>query len=264
MYWDRQEPDVPEGWVPNLPTKSLQLSDSTSDRRYSNLLEFSMADGSAKVCRLIRMFEKIDSVCWKKFLEWPEIENWSDDSARIVLLGEAARPVIVRPLLLILRCFEDDPLQPCSTQNCSVSVETAAVLSALLSYVREFDHIPVLVRAYETICRERTEFLHRVEMGRVAVLMYPPGPERTARDEQMRKLLEKGHGKWGDDAYMGLWGQICECWAYNAFDAADDWWIQWGVLRERSLPLESSNIETPFRRLEVSVTTAHTDRIYGA
>jgi salicylate hydroxylase len=142
-----------------------------------------------------------------------------------------------------------------------LSVETATVLSTLLSYVRGFDHIPVLVRAYETICRERTEVLHRVETGNVAVMMFPPGPERTARDEEMRRLLKEGDTKWGDDAYLGLWGQICEVWAYNAFDAADDWWVQWGVLRERSLPLENSNIETPFCRLEVSVTTAHTDRI---
>jgi hypothetical protein len=99
MYWDRHDPDVPEGWVPNLPTKSLQLSASTSDHKYRNLLISSMVDSSPRVCRLTRMFEKIDSVCWKKCLEWPEIENWSDESGRIVLLGEAARPVIVRPLL---------------------------------------------------------------------------------------------------------------------------------------------------------------------
>ncbi|KAI0255935.1 hypothetical protein BJV78DRAFT_1174599 [Lactifluus subvellereus] len=225
MFWERNEPDVPESWFPNISTKSLKLSESTSDPK------------------LTKMFEKMESVYWQNYLAWPEFENWSDDSARIVLLGEAARPLI-----------------PCSLQSCSVSVEGAAVFSTLLSYLRGFDHIPMLVRAYETIRRDRTEFLHQVEVSSVTQAMYPPGPERIARDQEMQKNLETGQTKWDDDAYLGLWGQICEVWAYNAFDAADDWWVQWGVLREHSLRLQNSHIETLFHPLEVSVT-AHTNLI---
>lgn len=42
------------------------------------------------------MFEKMDDVCWQKYLDWPNIENWSDESNRIVLVGESARPLMVR------------------------------------------------------------------------------------------------------------------------------------------------------------------------
>lgn len=42
------------------------------------------------------MFEKMDDVCWQKYLDWPNIENWSDESNRIVLVGESARPTMVR------------------------------------------------------------------------------------------------------------------------------------------------------------------------
>jgi salicylate hydroxylase len=83
--------------------------------------------------------------------------------------------------------------------------------------------------------------------------MFPPGPEQQTRDAEMQKLLHAGQRKWDDDAYMGLWGQLCEIWAYNAFDAADDWWVQWGMLHERALSLQNSDIETPFPCLEVSV-----------
>ncbi|KAH9975995.1 hypothetical protein BGW80DRAFT_1295721 [Lactifluus volemus] len=223
LYWDRDDPDVPEGWTPNLPARTLRLSDSTSDPKY------------------------IDSYSWQQYLDWPEIENWSDGSSRIVLLGEAARPVI-----------------PISTQSCSVCVESATVLSTLLSYVCGIDHIPVLVQAYETVSRERTEFLHRLELAHVARMMYPPGPERTARNQDFKALLNMGQLKWSDDAYLGLWGQMCKIWAYNAFDEADDWWVQWGMLRERSLlPLhQNPNIERPFPRLQVNVTTAQTNRSY--
>ncbi|KAI0305849.1 hypothetical protein B0F90DRAFT_1623939 [Multifurca ochricompacta] len=225
LYVDRNDPDAPEGWTPNVSAKSLKLSDTILDRKYS------------------WVFEKVDSVCWQRYLDWPKIENWSDKSNRIVLIGESSRPLI-----------------PCSTHSCSVSVESAAVFSTLLSYVRNLDHIPLLVRAYETIRRDRTEFLHQVEVQSVLQTMFPPGPERTARNKEMERLLRARQGKWDDDAYLGLWGQLCEIWAYNAFDAADDWWVQWGVLRERALSLQNPNIETPFRRLEVNIS-ARTDMI---
>jgi len=218
LWWDRSEPDVPEGWSPNLPAKSLKLGDTTSDRV------------------LGRLFEKIDSFSWQRWLDWPQIENWSDESSRIVLIGEAARPLI-----------------PCSTQNCSVAVESAAVLCTLLSYVRGFDHIPLLVRAYESIRRERTEFLHQMEATNVTQCMFPPGVERTARDAEMQQLLQTGQDKWDDNAYMGLWGQIVKIWAYDAFDAADDWWVERGMLRERALSLQNPNIKIPGRQLEISV-----------
>jgi salicylate hydroxylase len=97
-----------------------------------------------------------------------------------------------------------------------------------------------------------------VEVTSVAQTMFPPGPARAARDAEMKKLLNAGQSKWDDDAYLGIWGQLCEIWAYNAFDAADDWWVQWGMLRERALSMQNPNIEVPFRRLEVSIN-AHTD-----
>jgi len=219
LFWDHKELDVPEGWIPNLPAKSLKLAEMTSD------------------IKLSRMIEKIDSVCWQRYLDWPEIENWSDDSSRIVLIGEASHPLI-----------------PCSTQVCSLSVEAAAVLSTLLSYVRGLDHIPILVRAYETIRRGRSQFLHEVEVTSIAQTMFPPGPARTARDLEMQRLLHAGQDKWDDDAYLGIWGQLCEVWAYNAFDAADDWWVQWGVLRERSMCPQDQHVELPFNHLEISVS----------
>jgi len=219
LFWDHKELDVPEGWTPNVPAKSLKLADMTSD------------------IKLNRMFEKIDLLSWQRYLDWPEIENWSDDSSRIVLIGEASHPLI-----------------PCSTQSCGLSVESAAVLCTLLSYVRGFDHIPILVRAYETIRRGRSKFLHEVETTSVMQSMFPPGPSRNARDFDLQKRLHAGQDKWDDDAYLGIWGQLCEVWAYNAFDVADDWWVQWGMLRERALSLQDPSLALPFSPLEVNIS----------
>ncbi|KAH9995423.1 hypothetical protein BJV74DRAFT_829949 [Russula compacta] len=218
LYWDHDEPDVPEGWTPNLLVESLKLNETTSDHK------------------LGRLIEKIDSFCWQRFLEWPEIENWSDESSRIVLIGEASRPLL-----------------PCDTQSSSICIEGAAVLSTLLSYVRGLDHIPALVRAYETVRRERTELLRQIQVTNITQLMLPPGLERAARDDALKQLLHAGQSRWNTDSYLRIYKQLCEVWAYNAFDAADDWWAKWGVLRERALSLQNPDVEIPFPPLEVNV-----------
>jgi len=91
--------------------------------------------------------------------------------------------------------------------------------------------------------------------------MFSPGHERQARDNDMQKLLHAGQHKWDDDAYLGIWGQLCQVWAYDAFDAADDWWVQWGVLRERATCLQEPaaylqdpNVQLPWSRLEIRVS----------
>jgi salicylate hydroxylase len=84
--------------------------------------------------------------------------------------------------------------------------------------------------------------------------MFPPGPSRNARNFDLQKRLHAGQDKWDDDAYLGIWGQLCEVWAYNAFDVADDWWVQWGMLRERALSLQDPSLALPFSPLEVSIS----------
>jgi salicylate hydroxylase len=203
------------------------------------------------------VLDKVDSYCWQNYLDWPEIENWSDDSHRIVLIGEASHPLVVSRFTARFLCSDYDTLQPCSVQGCSLSVEAAAVLSALLSYVHSLDHIPHLVNAYETIRRERSKFLHEVDVANISQSMFPPGPERQARDFEMQKLLHAREHNWDDNAYLGIWGQLYQVWAYNAFDAADDWWVQWGALRERAMGLQDPNIQLPWSRLEIRIS-AHT------
>jgi hypothetical protein len=110
------------------------------------------------------------------------------------------------------------------------------------------------VGAYETIRRGRSKLLHEIEVTSVMQTMFPPGPEREARDLEMQNLLHAGQHKWDDDAYLGMWGPLCDVWAYDAFDVADDWWVQWGVLRERAICPQNPNVHLPFGHLEINVS----------
>jgi hypothetical protein len=96
---------VPEGWVPNLSAESLKLADSTSDVKYGWISQIQYKLSLTKLHRLRRMLEKIDSYCWQNYLDWPEIEDWSDDSHRIVLIGEASQPLIVSHFTIAPLCM---------------------------------------------------------------------------------------------------------------------------------------------------------------
>ena len=56
------------------------------------------------------------------------------------------------------------------------------------------------------------------------------------RDAGMRALGAQGANvlEAGGEA-SGLWDEIREIFGYDCEDEADDWWVQWGLLRERAL-----------------------------
>ncbi|KAI0046016.1 FAD/NAD(P)-binding domain-containing protein [Auriscalpium vulgare] len=218
FHWDDDIPDAPEGWAPNVSTRSLKYNTDTVD------------------IRLRRLLDTLGTVSYQRWMDWPKVQDWVDESESIVLTGEAARP-----------------LMPGSTHGCSMSVEGAAVFGTLFSHLRSLDQIPTLLYAYQDLRQPRAELLHRLELTNASLCMFPPGPERDARNLHMRKSLAVGSKHWDEGALEGQWAEISEVWGYNAIDAADDWWVQWGVLRERALYSENPDSNIRFDRLEVSV-----------
>ncbi|KAI0057457.1 FAD/NAD-P-binding domain-containing protein [Artomyces pyxidatus] len=218
FFWDEDIPDAPEGWVPNVSTRSLKFNKTIVDPR------------------LRRLMDTLKTVSYQRWMDWPSVAEWVDQSATLVLTGEAARP-----------------LMPNCTHGCSMAVEGAAVFGTLFSHLRSPDHVRQLLWAYQDLRQPRAELLHRLELTNASLCMFPPGPERTARNAHMRKSLEVGSNHWDEGALEGQWAEISEVWGYDAIDAADDWWVQWGVLRERALYNDQPDAGIRFDKLEISV-----------
>ena len=67
---------------------------------------------------------------------------------------------------------------------------------------------------------------------------------RIARDAGFERARAQQSLDWEDveEEYLReAWEELKGSFGYDAYDAADDWWVDWGVLRER---LESVSIET--------------------
>jgi salicylate hydroxylase len=55
------------------------------------------------------------------------------------------------------------------------------------------------------------------------------------RDERMKMSLSIASAdKWDDAMLRQQWDEISDAFGYNAREQAEDWWVKWGALGERS------------------------------
>lgn len=79
--------------------------------------------------------------------------------------------------------------------------------------------------------------VRRTELETVAFSCLPKdNPMRTERDAGFAVSRQMKVLDWEnlDDPFLQrIWEQFKGSFGYEAYDAADDWWIDWGVMRER-------------------------------
>ena len=119
-------------------------------------------------------------------------------------------------------------------QGSSMPVEDAGVLTTLFTYLKSEDQIPYLAQAFHEVREPRVYSIFTKETKAFGSLWLPPGPERHARDEGLKMMMMEGHKGWDETKLRWQWDEICEVFAYHAREAAEDWWVMWGILRERS------------------------------
>ncbi|KAI0692644.1 FAD/NAD(P)-binding domain-containing protein [Cytidiella melzeri] len=136
-----------------------------------------------------------------------DIDYWIHESERIVLLGEAAHPWV-----------------PGVSHCTSMAVEDAVVLGTLFSHLSSEDQIPRFLYAYEEMRQGRTTQVRERDVSNAAFLRMPPGPEKDARNADFRQA----RGEWDDGALKTEFEGLFELFGYDAYDAAEEWWVSWG------------------------------------
>lgn len=170
----------------------------------------------------------------------PQLDNWVHRGGRVIALGEAAhalpvcQPSATRATLsLIYR----QSFQSGSVQISALGVEDAAVFAKLFSHITSKEQIPMFLHAFQDIREDRCARVVHSEQRNLLFRMMPDGPEQEERDRTMRERHAQGlsvfDGSKGDKP-AERWDTLKELFGYNAEDEADDWWIKWGLLRERA------------------------------
>jgi salicylate hydroxylase len=120
-------------------------------------------------------------------------------------------------------------------------VEDAVVFGTLFSHLRSHRQIPVLTEAYQELRLSRCKTVSEGELNNGRLVWLPPGDARDQRDAYMRASRASGNEHWDEGQLREQWEEVAGVFGYCARDAAEDWWVNWGALRERSeaiCPLE--------------------------
>ena len=122
-----------------------------------------------------------------------------------------------------------------------MSLEDASVLAKLFSHLLEESQIPSFLYAFEEIRRARTVKINNVDNQNIDFMTMPSGDMATMRDNAMAATFAAGRNdldaEEGDDA-SSQWTENREIFGYDAEDAADEWWVSWGLaaLRAKGAP----------------------------
>ncbi|KAG6885635.1 hypothetical protein C0993_012053 [Termitomyces sp. T159_Od127] len=149
-----------------------------------------------------------------------EEEEWVHESGRLLLIGEAAHPY-----------------PPGAIQTCAMAIEDGAVLAKLFSHLRSADQITSFLYAFESLRLNRCTNVCTKEFGDLYFMTLPPGPQQEGRDNHFRGRRDRGLNVLDAESAeeeTPQWVEIKEVFGYDAEDEADNWWQEWGLLRERA------------------------------
>lgn len=169
-----------------------------------------------------RLQRVVDHLQWGRsvqVLQFEELTDWVDESDRLVVIGQAAHP-----------------FPPGTIQGCAMSVEDGAVLAKLFSHLSHIDQIGPFLNAFQDLRYRRANENRQGEMLNITILTLQDGEMQTARDNGMRAKTAAGQGVFegGEAEITTRWREIETVFGYDCEDAADDWWVEWGLLRERA------------------------------
>lgn len=103
-------------------------------------------------------------------------------------------------------------------------IEDAVVFGTLFSHLAQWEQIPVFLDAYQELREGRTKTVKVKDVQNFQIMWLPPGPMRDARDANLPSAdvdMDEGVLKRQLEDLMEIFG-------YNATDAAQEWWMDWG------------------------------------
>lgn len=119
-----------------------------------------------------------------------------------------------------------------------MALEDGAVLAKLFSHIRTSDQIPTLLYAYQDLRQPHVRRVQQKDLSDLYFQCTPPGEVQQGRDDFMRAQRDAGRSPLApagaDEEELPEWTEIKDVFGYDAEDDADNWWVEWGLLRERA------------------------------
>jgi len=167
--------------------------------------------------RVRKLLSLVPSTLKWKLVDRAPLDNWIDQSGTVVLMGDAAHPML-----------------PYRAQGAAMAIEDAAVLGNLLSKVSSRDELKPLLRGFFDLRHPRTSMVQSSARLNQKIFHLPDGPEQEERDRKMRaamqtelEAIEKGSERllWeGSPNQLADRAKNIELYGYDADREAEQWW----------------------------------------
>jgi salicylate hydroxylase len=119
--------------------------------------------------------------------------------------------------------------KPSMLSSLALSVEDASALGVLLSHITSRSVLPTMLAGFQEIRQPICDLTAGTERGWFKMLSLPPGPEREARDAQMRATRDLDREP-TEEELREHWENLGTYYTHDATEAAEDWWAKWGRL----------------------------------
>ncbi|KAJ7220572.1 hypothetical protein GGX14DRAFT_354471 [Mycena pura] len=214
--------------------ETLAQYDETWDTSYP--LEHFGLDFSTYDIRVQKLMKLVRKVTPTVHIRRPILDSCVCDHARIIIVGEAAHPLV-----------------PAGQHNAGLMIEDAETLGSLFSRLQHRSQISRVLAAYEELRQPRCNYAQDWELRKRHMMSAPDGPEQKARDAGIRRMM--AYDDWAhidEKRFYEMWGDEMEMFSYFATDKVDDWWTKWGSLLAR----DTGRPEVPVTpTVEVSVSS---------
>ena len=189
--------------------------------------------------RVRKLLGFVQSPLKLRLMDRKPLDKWIHDSGRVILLGDACHPMLVRCIARdsLLGITVDIRSKPYKAQGASMAIEDGAVLGNLLSRISHVSQLGPLLKAYQDLRLPRTAETQASSRRNQRTYHLPDGPEQRKRDETMKKAMalqlsgnseelrrestgsqNQPEGKAENDILFG----------YDADFEVDKWWIAHG------------------------------------
>ncbi|KIK96172.1 hypothetical protein PAXRUDRAFT_139046 [Paxillus rubicundulus Ve08.2h10] len=182
--------------------------------------------------RVQKLAQLAETMTVFEFTHFEPFDNWVHESGKVVLVGEAAHPIV-----------------PNVSHNAAMGIEDAMTLSLLFALPSTRSQTLMLFTAYEELRQQRCADMQLTERQKRDYSTIPLGQQQRARDEGYRTSQmsladwEKMNGTLG-----GIFSEFINLTNFDACEAVEDWWTKWGpAMRNPSahaVPDDSSDTPT--------------------
>ncbi|KAJ7112406.1 hypothetical protein C8R43DRAFT_903626 [Mycena crocata] len=154
--------------VVGFPNESSAPAKSSSEN--ASYMKKTFEDWNPRVRKLLSLVPTTEQ--WQLADREP-LKTWIHPGGHIVLLGDAAHPIL-----------------PFGGQGAALAIEDAAVLGSLLSKISQISEVPEVLRAYEALRLQRCSDSQIAARRNAMTLHAPDGPIQKARDESLSQTME--------------------------------------------------------------------------